>query len=402
MGETLTASVVVRNDSTHTFDKVHINIDIVFATKKFKTVHRSEVEKLRPGGHEIKVSLPLTEEGDHSLCTHVTFSVGGTQKRLTIDPSFTVRRLLTIDQNVVRALPGVDPVAERVGLVPCVALDNAVCHSTAQYLASFALSAKTSASLRLTDLVFEPSAESKVKLIEGPSLNAIRINEGKPVPADSPVPIHPSEVIRVLVRVDGPPRLPPNTDIGTVRWAWQRGPVDGPNYNGTDSFSLRIPSAVSTGGEGFVVTIPTIYPPQPTVGSPVTITLSIKKDDPQGTSLNTATSLSLAVHLTKLLPSFLYSGPILIPIGLIKPSEEIRKNIVLIPVTTGMVSLAGAFDLRDTASPQTIVWPLFPRAVGGSVPVRGVVPVSSIPPEYPPRLIDMMVYPPMGEEDDDL
>lgn len=204
MGETLAATIVVRNDAAFVVDKIRISVDLINSNKRSRAVHRVDFEKLFPGSQEIKISTPLTEEGDHTLAAHVLFTAMGKPGHFNIDPIFSVRRLLSVDQNVVRAVPSVGSVAERVGLVACVALDNAVCQTATQYIASFALSAKTSSSMRISSLEFEPAQDTKLRLVESPQLSSIRIRDSsKELPPNAPVPVYPSEVIRVVVRLEG-------------------------------------------------------------------------------------------------------------------------------------------------------------------------------------------------------
>eukprot|EP00744_Colponema_vietnamica_P025903 GILI01038250.1.p1 GENE.GILI01038250.1~~GILI01038250.1.p1 ORF type:complete len:261 (-),score=42.87 GILI01038250.1:34-741(-) len=174
-------------------------------------------------------------------------------------------------------------------------------------------------------------------------------------------------------------------DLGHFEWTWARDP----DVKGQDSSALfRISKSPSE--PDIQLQVVGVYPPVPCVGDAVTLTLQITNN------LSDRKDVSLAVHISKLLPQFLYNGPMLVPIGPVTAGTSRLAHLNIISHYPGLTSLVGCLELRDTARPEVTLWPTFPSQVasqpiiapaGAQVPTMGVISSEG----FPPKLADIIV-----------
>ncbi|RNF20486.1 uncharacterized protein TcG_03734 [Trypanosoma cruzi] len=175
------------------------------------------------------------------------------------------------------------------------------------------------------------------------------------------------------------------TDVGYVEWKWCRANGDS---GAEHSSRVRVNHLFMQPMLDFFVL--NVDPETPTAGKPTKFDCAVVNYDS-----DKQFDLALRVRPDLLAPSFLYAGPLLIPLGLIEPRGTVNFPVSLLPWQPGWVVLQGGLELCDARAPATLLWPLQPGKTQPLPPNSSTILSSAVTdtPEqpYPPVLCELLV-----------
>lgn len=419
-GETFKATLRFRNDASYPLERLTYTVEMQTPSQRRVTLHKSTTASLAPKEQkEAAVEYRLTEPNEYLFRVSVAYTdFTGELKNLSPLPERIVAPK-AIDETIRKIHMLKDKVSNKG-----VAMDASGAVYSDRYYVSIGLMNKASATVKLTGLRFVPRDPSVVVMVPPRvAANPIeRTSHGEPIASVTDVDeFMPYDTMRfvteVMVRRPSKPAtttsnssapsdtiffsssaasVPTNYfDLGHFEWAWAREP----DVKGQDSSALfRISKGPSE--PDMHLQVVGVYPPVPCVGDAVTLTLQITNN------FSDRRDVSLTVHISKLLPQFLYNGPMLVPIGQVAAGTALLAHVHLIAHYPGLTSLVGCLELRETARPEVTLWPTFPTQIatqpitnisGAQVPTMGVISAEG----FPPKLADIFVMYPSEDADED-